>query len=129
MKSPFLLTALATLTIALTGCETTTANNSQSSNSKSSISLSDIEQQLGCDASYQCKVIGLGERLTCGGPREYLIYSTKHSDEKQVEQLVATLTQQEQQENQSKPPAQSCEPVMPMQTLCIDNQCKPITIK
>ncbi|MEJ6476519.1 hypothetical protein [Pseudoalteromonas piscicida] len=114
--------ALATLS----GCQLTQTNQTAQSNTE--LTLSNIKTNVGCDASYQCKVIGVGERLTCGGPREYLIYSTKHSDEQKVEAVVSAITKNEKIENKSKKPAASCEPVMPVQTLCIAHKCQEVPL-
>ncbi|MBE0347939.1 hypothetical protein PPEP_a4325 [Pseudoalteromonas peptidolytica F12-50-A1] len=66
--------------------------------------------------------------MTCGGPREYIIYSTKHTNEQEIEKVVANITRQEKLDNEEKTPAVSCEPVMPVQTLCIANTCQAVPL-
>ncbi|CAM3876050.1 MULTISPECIES: hypothetical protein [Pseudoalteromonas] len=126
MKLAISLACIGTLIAALSGCEMTSGDAASRSNTAHT--LSDIRANIGCDASYQCKVIGVGERLTCGGPREYLIYSTKHTDEQDVEAVVSAITEQEKLNNKGKAPAVSCEPVMPIQTLCIAHTCQAVPL-
>lgn len=126
MKLAISLTCISALLIVLPGCEMT--STSVTSSLDSQYTLSDIRASIECDASYQCKVVGIGERLTCGGPREYIIYSTKHTDEQEVEKVVANITRQEKLDNEEKAPAVSCEPVMPVQTLCIANTCQAVPL-
>ncbi|WMO15248.1 hypothetical protein [Pseudoalteromonas piscicida] len=126
MKLAIFIACIGTLIAALSGCEITPSDATNRSNATHT--LSDIRANIGCDASYQCKVIGVGERLTCGGPREYLIYSTKHTDEQDVEAAVSAITEQEKLNNKGKAPAISCEPVMPIQTLCIAHTCQAVPL-
>lgn len=67
MKLAISLACIGTLIAALSGCEMTPSDATSRSNTAHT--LTEIRAHLGCDASYQCKVIGVGERLTCGGPR------------------------------------------------------------
>ena len=78
---------------------------------------------LSCDASFQCKVIGIGERAACGGPSRYIVYSTKNVDEAELERLAAAETAKERILNESVASEDSCKQVLPIQSLCIKNTC------
>ena len=82
-----------------------------------------------CDATFQCKVIPVGERLTCGGPSQYLIYSTKVNDEDKVLELVEQVTALEKESNKLLAPSDMCQQVLPIQSLCVSNTCEAFTIK
>ncbi|KZN63218.1 hypothetical protein N473_17475 [Pseudoalteromonas luteoviolacea CPMOR-1] len=112
----------------LTGCETTDSG-SQSTTTRSGDSLEQIIADKGCDASFQCKVIAVGERLTCGGPSRYLVYSSRNVNEEDVERAAKAVTLTEQSENQNKIASEICEPVLPVQALCISNKCQSIVLK
>ncbi|TMP35702.1 hypothetical protein [Pseudoalteromonas rubra] len=117
----FLLTGL------LTGCSNT--QSTQATDNDDNQALSELVADKGCDASFQCKVIGVGERQTCGGPSQYVVYSVRNVDESQVEQAALAITRQEQVLNQQTPPNDVCKQVLPIQALCINRQCQAITLK
>ncbi|KAF7767468.1 hypothetical protein PCIT_a4352 [Pseudoalteromonas citrea] len=100
-----------------------------SSNNVPTQSLSELIEDTSCNASFQCKVLSVGERAACGGPSKYLVYSTKSVDEEQVEKLAEQVTMKEKILNQQQTQVDVCKQVLPIQALCIDNQCKAFTIK
>ncbi|KAF7787636.1 hypothetical protein PRUB_a5313 [Pseudoalteromonas rubra] len=117
----FLLTGL------LSGCSAT--QTAQSASNGDDFALAEFVADKGCDASFQCKVIGVGERQTCGGPSQYVVYSVRNVDETQVEQMAVAITQKERAINQQTPPSEVCKQVLPIQALCINSQCQAITLK
>ncbi|KZN47719.1 hypothetical protein [Pseudoalteromonas luteoviolacea] len=114
--------------IFLTGCATT-ETGAQLTQNHSSSSLEQVIADKGCDASFQCKVIAVGERLTCGGPSRYLVYSSRNVNEDDVERAAKAVTLAEQADNKDKIASEICEPVLPIQALCISNTCKSIVLK
>ncbi|MEZ7277852.1 hypothetical protein [Pseudoalteromonas sp. 68 DY56-GL68] len=127
LKKLFITTGIFAV-IALTGCETTTSSNS------SKVDLSDLNEQLNelasnnsCTATFQCKVLEVGERA-CGGPSRYVVYSTLNTAQEQAEQLAERITMAEKNAEQSLT-VNDCSPVLPVQSLCISQQCQAIEIK
>ncbi|MBQ4838978.1 hypothetical protein [Pseudoalteromonas luteoviolacea] len=114
--------------IFLAGCEAT-YSEPQSAQAKSNGSLEEIIADKGCDASFQCKVIAVGERLTCGGPSRYLVYSSRNVNEEEVERAAKMVTLAEQSQNKDKIASEICEPVLPVQALCISSTCQSIVLK
>ncbi|RJE77357.1 hypothetical protein BGP78_08385 [Pseudoalteromonas sp. MSK9-3] len=100
-----------------------------SSNNTPTQSLSELIEDTSCSASFQCKVLSVGERAACGGPSQYLVYSNKSVDEEQVEKLAEQVTVKERIINQEQAQVDVCKQVLPIQALCINNQCKAFTIK
>ncbi|TMP23113.1 hypothetical protein CWB99_23530 [Pseudoalteromonas rubra] len=119
--------ALFLLTGLLTGCSST--QSTQATDNDDNQALSELVADKGCDASFQCKVIGVGERQTCGGPSQYVVYSVRNVDESQVERMALAITRQEHALNQQTPPSDVCKQVLPIQALCINSQCQAITLK
>ncbi|KZN46540.1 hypothetical protein [Pseudoalteromonas luteoviolacea] len=112
----------------LAGCETSyTATEQQVEHEEGS--LDQLIADKGCDASFQCKVIAVGERLTCGGPSKYLVYSSRNVDEAQVERAAQLITAEEKARNRDAIASDMCEPVLPIQALCISSTCQSIVLK
>lgn len=116
--------ALVTSTLVmLSGCQSSKGTQLEQSNS-----LKAYVADLSCNASFECKVIGVGERAACGGPSNYVMFSTKNTDEKEVERLADVETAQERILNEKQPPDETCKQVLPIQSLCIKNKCESFTI-
>ena len=116
--------ALVTSTLViLSGCQ-----SSKGTQLEQSSSLKAYVADLSCNASFECKVIGVGERAACGGPSSYVIFSTKNTDEKEVERLADVETAQERILNEKQPPDETCKQVLPIQSLCIKSKCESFTI-
>tara|TARA_Y100000588_G_C14114568_1_gene864518 strand:- start:38 stop:409 length:372 start_codon:yes stop_codon:yes gene_type:complete len=116
--------ALVTSTLVmLSGCQSSKGTQLEQSNS-----LKAYVADLSCNASFECKVIGVGERAACGGPSNYVIFSTKNTDEKEVERLADVETAQERILNEKQPPDKTCKQVLPIQSLCIKSKCESFTI-
>lgn len=112
--------------ILLSACSTTSLTGTTSSSAEK---LNSYIADKSCDATFQCKVIPVGERLACGGPSQYLIYSTKMSDEDKVLELAEQVTAQEKASNNLLAPSDICQQVLPIQSLCVSNTCEAFTIK
>ncbi|MBE0366708.1 hypothetical protein PAUR_a3769 [Pseudoalteromonas aurantia 208] len=98
-------------------------------NDGSSPSLTTLIADKSCDASFQCKVLSIGERPACGGPSQYLIYSNKSLNEDLVEQTAAQVTKQEQMSNKQQTSVDVCKQVLPIQSLCINKKCEAFKTK
>ncbi|KZN60333.1 hypothetical protein [Pseudoalteromonas luteoviolacea] len=116
-----------TLTL-LAGCEATYTDTEQQVKPNEG-PLDQLIADKGCDASFQCKVIAVGERLTCGGPSKYLVYSSRNVDEVQVERAAQRITAEEKARNRDAIASDMCEPVLPIQALCISSTCQSIVLK
>ncbi|WP_247682591.1 hypothetical protein [Pseudoalteromonas sp. MMG013] len=112
--------------LLLAGCASSPLNYN---NDGSSPSLTTLIADKSCDASFQCKVLSIGERPACGGPSEYLIYSNKSLNEDLVEKMAAQITKQEQMSNKQQASVDVCKQVLPIQSLCINKKCEAFTIK
>ena len=67
-------------------------------------------------------MIAAGSRA-CGGPSQYLIYSTKVTSEKKVKEVANKLTHYESQYNAANGMQSICEMLTPPRTQCIKNTC------
>ena len=105
------ITTTVLASIALSGCETTTSGSS------ARVDLGDLNDQL----------LEVGERA-CGGPSRYVVYSTLNNTQEQAEQLAERITAAEKSSDQALT-VNDCSPVLPVQSLCISQQCQAIEIK
>lgn len=126
--------ALVSLAILVaTGCQSTAPTETKALNQPFSTMLS-AEKKLeklivdkSCDASYQCKVLPLGERA-CGGPSYFKIYSTKTADQEQVEFVASEITSFEQMYNETNNAFSTCQNAIAPQTLCISSTCEVVPV-
>ncbi|NMM42527.1 hypothetical protein [Pseudoalteromonas arctica] len=126
--SKFLVTTASLL--ILSGCVSTsdsTPANDNTNVSKLNSALAELVQDNSCTASFQCKVLEVGQRA-CGGPSRYVVYSTLHTQQENAEQLADQITEQETADNQTNG-LTDCLPVLPVQALCIDQQCQSFELK
>lgn len=78
-----------------------------------------------CDDAFQCRYIAFGSK-PCGGPWEYLIYSTS-IDTLTLTSLVMEYNQLEANYNLNCGAVSDCStPIPPIGFECQDNQCIPI---
>lgn len=78
-----------------------------------------------CDDTFQCRYIAFGSK-PCGGPWEYLIYSTS-IDTLTLTSLVMEYNQLEANYNLNCGAVSDCStPIPPIGFECQDNQCIPI---
>lgn len=122
-KLAIFMTALA----IISGCESTSNTTEAGDLSASNQALNNLVSDNACTASFQCKVLAVGQRA-CGGASRYVIYSTLNTEQAQAELLAQQVTEQEILANKSNG-ASDCLPVLPVQALCIDQQCQPFEIK
>jgi len=121
--------AIAAGLFIITGCESTfdTSSSGPASLAKANDALSKLVEDTSCTASFQCKVLEVGQRA-CGGPSRYLVYSALNTEQEAAEQLAQQVTEQEALENQASG-ASDCSPVLPVQALCINQKCQAFEIK
>lgn len=84
--------------------------------------LKTLTENTSCDSSTQCRVLPVGSRA-CGGPSNYLIYSTKHSNNEDVEKLAKHITSLESQFNAQTGMMSICQHLTAPATQCSDNKC------
>lgn len=74
-----------------------------------------MEREVG-DASArrpeQCRMVPLGAKA-CGGPQDYLIYSTAMSDERKLQELARQYAEAEEKYNRVTGAVSTCSYVMP----------------
>ena len=75
-----------------------------------------------CQQDNQCKVIGVGAR-PCGGPDQYLLYSTLHTDEKMLSYTNDRYQKLKKQQNEKLGLMSTCQMLMPPVSACIENKC------
>ncbi len=75
-----------------------------------------------CSTSSQCKVSAVGSRA-CGGPSDYIVYSTQSAPQKQVSALSDTITQLESTYNVQKGMMSICQHLTAPSTQCVENKC------
>jgi lipopolysaccharide export system protein LptA len=123
-----LLLAVSLATV-IQGCSSTSNETSTSSEhitiTSAEKELANVIKDLSCDASYQCKVLPLGER-SCGGPSRFVIYSTKNNSQERIEQLGTEITSFEKAYNKKDGHVESCRSTIQPQTLCLNQQCEQI---
>ncbi|QPB81524.1 hypothetical protein CWC22_000210 [Pseudoalteromonas rubra] len=75
-----------------------------------------------CDTTTQCKVLPVGSRA-CGGPSDYVIFSTKTADPDKVKELADKLTHAEATYNAKNRMISICEHLSAPATQCVNNKC------
>lgn len=115
--------------VIVSGCVSTTDSASAGSASlaKSNNALDELVQDTSCTASFQCKVIEVGQRA-CGGPSRYVVYSTLSTEQERAEQLAQQINVLEAENNKSNG-LTDCLPVLPVQALCINQTCQSFDLK
>jgi hypothetical protein len=79
-----------------------------------------------CSSPSVCRTIALGEKA-CGGPRQYLVYSTSATDSARLGHEVARFNQAERKRNREEGRMSDCMAVMKPQVSCIAGQCRAAT--
>ncbi|MEH6397092.1 hypothetical protein [Pseudoalteromonas sp.] len=115
--------------VIVSGCVSTTDSASAGSASlvKSNNALNELVQDTSCTASFQCKVVEVGQRA-CGGPSRYVVYSTLNTEQEKAEQLAQQINVLEAENNKSNG-LTDCLPVLPVQALCINQTCQSFDLK
>ncbi len=75
-----------------------------------------------CSTSSQCKVNAVGSRA-CGGPSDYIVYSTQSASQEQVSALSDTITQLESTYNAQTGMMSICQHLTAPSTQCVENKC------
>lgn len=75
-----------------------------------------------CSSGSVCRTIGLGVK-PCGGPHEYLIYSTAATDSVRLAREVARYNEAEANRNREKGLVSDCRALVRPQVSCISGQC------
>ncbi len=75
-----------------------------------------------CDTSAQCKVMPVGSKA-CGGPSDYVVYSTKAANEGQVSSLAKQITALEKAYNTQNEMMSTCQHLTAPSTQCVENKC------
>ena len=119
----------------LTGCSTVPAHKEQLATQldgplaqlqldtrQLQLRLEKLTENKQCQNDSQCKVLAVGKR-PCGGPEQYLLYSTLHTDEKMLSYTAERYAQLKQQKNQQLGLVSTCQMLMPPVFACIENKC------
>ena len=75
-----------------------------------------------CDTTAQCKVMPVGSKA-CGGPSDYVVYSTKSAKEGQVSSLAKQITTLEKAYNTQNEMMSTCQHLTSPSTQCVENKC------
>jgi len=89
---------------------------------------SQIRDMIGkdCSNSGQCEVIAFGSK-PCGGPWEYLLYSSSDTDVALLIEKVNTYNQLQEEYNLENGIFSDCAFLMPPEVTCTDGQCQIIS--
>ncbi|BBN80047.1 hypothetical protein PA25_00320 [Pseudoalteromonas sp. A25] len=123
MKQQLSFILIALVGVLLGGCQITWTTQDSTKKSNDEI-LDALIADKACDASYQCKVLAVGERPSCEGPSQYIIYSTKRVNKQKLDDIVTKITEQERMNNESTSSSDTCKAVLPITPLCIKQQCQ-----
>lgn len=126
---------LSLLVLSLTGCATVPADKDnlatqldgplaqlQLDTRQLQLRLERLTENKECQQDSQCKVIGVGAR-PCGGPDQYLLYSTLHTDEKMLSYTNDRYQKLKKQQNEKLGLMSTCQMLMPPVSACIENKC------
>ena len=75
-----------------------------------------------CANLVHCRVLALGAR-PCGGPSEYLAYSSLTANRETIEAKAYEYSFLEEEVNRSKGAVGSCEVLPPPRATCVDGRC------
>ena len=79
-----------------------------------------------CSSPSVCRTIAFGEKA-CGGPRQYLIYSTSATDSARLAREVARYNEAERKRTREEGRMSDCMAMMRPQVSCITSQCRAAT--
>ena len=75
-----------------------------------------------CDSAQQCKTVAVGHKA-CGGPENYLAWSSKSSDGAKIRQLAEAQRAQRKAENEASGMVSTCSAVMDPGATCSAGRC------
>jgi hypothetical protein len=78
--------------------------------------------QAPCAAASVCRTIGLGVK-PCGGPQQYLIYSTAATDSVRLTREVARYNEAESRRNRERGLVSDCRALLRPRVSCVSGQC------
>ncbi|MCA1931607.1 hypothetical protein [Rheinheimera sp.] len=84
--------------------------------------LERLTENKDCTEDSQCKVVGVGSR-PCGGPEQYLIYSTLHTDEKMLSYTNDRYQKLKKQQNEKLGLMSTCQMLLAPVSACVENKC------
>jgi hypothetical protein len=126
---------LSLLVLSLVGCATLPADKDslttqldgplaqlQLDTRQLQLRLERLTENKECQQDNQCKVIGVGAR-PCGGPDQYLTYSTQHTDEKMLSYTNERYQKLKKQQNEKLGLMSTCQMLMPPVSACVENKC------
>jgi hypothetical protein len=126
---------LGLVLLSLTGCAAVPANKDklatqldgplaqlQLDTRQLQLRLERLTENKQCVEDNQCKVIGVGSR-PCGGPDQFLTYSTLHTDEKMLSYTNDRYQKLKKQQNEKLGLMSTCQMLMPPVSACIENKC------
>ena len=127
--SYFKYLAMTACFVIISGCMSTTdsATSANTSLAQSNKALDELVQDTSCTASFQCKVLEVGQRA-CGGPSHYVVYSTLNTEQEKAELLAQQVSILEADNNKTNG-LTDCLPVLPIQALCINQTCQSFDLK
>jgi hypothetical protein len=128
MSSSFLLSRTSLVTFALLlGCAGKQPRDQQSGDS---VTTSDLRQSIRaeigdapCSSSSVCQTIPFGAKA-CGGPQQYLIYSTSATDSARLAREVARYNEAQRKRNREEGRVSDCSVVVRPQVSCVSGQCR-----
>jgi hypothetical protein len=77
----------------------------------------------GCDAASQCRSVAVGEKA-CGGPRAYLVYCPRSTDERALLAKAEELRRAERAWNQANQIVSTCEMLLEPRLELAGGQCR-----
>jgi hypothetical protein len=121
--------------LSLTGCATIPADKNslttqldgplaqlQLDTRQLQLRLERLTENKECQQDNQCKVIGVGAR-PCGGPDQYLLYSTLHTDEKMLSYTSERYQKLKKQQNEKLGLMSTCQMLMSPVSACVEKKC------
>lgn len=75
-----------------------------------------------CQSDQQCQVIGIGSR-PCGGPEQFLLFSTLHTDQKMLTITNDRYTRTRREQQQRLGMRSICQQLLAPTPACRQNQC------
>jgi hypothetical protein len=79
-----------------------------------------------CSSSSVCRTIAFGAKA-CGGPEQYLIYSTSVTDSARLAREVARYNEAERKRNRDEGRVSDCSLVVRPRVGCVSGQCRAAT--
>lgn len=76
----------------------------------------------GCDTTQQCQVIGIGSR-PCGGPEQFLLYSSRQTDQKMLSFTNERYARIRQEQQQRLGLRSTCQQLVAPVPACRQQQC------